>query len=88
MYHASRAVRQTPLFFTVPPWQIAGSDLVVPDIRRQVGQTILALQTGNHPAGDGVPLDSFTAVAEGLGAERRSWLDAAAAEFTALSQQG
>ncbi|CAM9443377.1 unnamed protein product, partial [Hapterophycus canaliculatus] len=74
--------------------EMAGSDLVGPEVRQQVGQTILMLQRGEAHgnaaagavavAGEGVPLESFAAAAAGLGPERKSWLDAAAAEFTAL----
>lgn len=64
---------------------MAGSELVGPEARRRVGQTILALQRGNHPAADRVSHESFAAAAGGLGVERRSWLDAAAAEFNAVS---
>lgn len=65
--------------------QMAGSELVGPEVRQQVGQTILALQRGSHPAADRVSHESFAAAAAGLGVERRGWLDAAAAEFNALS---
>lgn len=80
---------------------MAGSELVGPEVRQQVGQTILMLQRGGGgggganvalPAGalpeavggDRVPVASFAAAAAGLGPERKSWLDAAAAEYTAL----
>lgn len=74
--------------------QMAGSDIVGPEVRQQVGQTILMLRRGGgghgnmmDGAGGGdpvLPLESFAAAAAGLGPERKSWLDAAAAEFTAL----
>lgn len=74
---------------------MAGSELVGPDVRQQVGQTILTLQSGGRGGGprgdvpgvpprDRVPVETFAAAAAGLGAERRGWLDAAAAECTAL----
>lgn len=79
---------------------MAGSELVGPEVRQQVGQTILMLERGRGGGnvavppralpeaadgdGDRVPVSSFAAAAAGLGPERKSWLDAAAAEYTAL----
>eukprot|EP00903_Cladosiphon_okamuranus_P012399 g11621.t1 len=72
--------------------EMAGSELVGPEVRQQVGQTILMLQRGGGadvtvPPGAGaaaLPEADFAAAAAGLGPERKSWLDAAAAEYTAL----
>lgn len=76
-----------------PPPQMAGSELVGPEVRQQVGQTILMLQRGGGGGGGvmvppgaaaALPEADFAAAAAGLGPERKSWLDAAAAEYTAL----
>ncbi|CAN0072618.1 unnamed protein product [Sphacelaria rigidula] len=57
--------------------EMAGNELVSAEARRSIGQTVLSLHRGHA---NRLPAESVSAALEGLGAEQRSWLDAAAAE--------
>ena len=86
-YNSPHSVKIPHFFCVCLGLQMAGSDLVGAEVRRQVGQTILALQRGGYSAGDGVPLESLAAAAAGLGGERKSMLDAAGAESMSPCRQ-